>query len=69
MLVLSRKNGETIVLGEGDDEVTIVVSRIRREHVSLGIMAPRSVNVRRGELAPRPRQPLADPQAEGESGE
>ena len=47
MLVLSRKVGERIVIG---DDVTLVVSRVIGNRVSIGIEAPNDVKVIRGEL-------------------
>ncbi|PYF07616.1 carbon storage regulator CsrA [Ureibacillus chungkukjangi] len=47
MLVLSRKVGETIWIGEN---VEIVISEVQGEQVKIGIRAPRSINVIRGEL-------------------
>ena len=47
MLVLSRKVGERIVIG---DDVTLVVSRVSGNRVSIGIEAPDDVKVIRGEL-------------------
>lgn len=47
MLVLARKVGQKIVIGDGI-EVTIV--EIRDEQVRIGISAPRSVPVHRKEL-------------------
>jgi carbon storage regulator len=47
MLVLTRKNGEKIVIG-GDIEITVV--EIRGNHVRLGIEAPKEVSVLREEL-------------------
>lgn len=47
MLVLTRKFGETIVLGE---TITITVVEIRGDRVRLGIEAPKEVSVARGEL-------------------
>jgi len=49
MLVLSRKVGERIVIGDG---ITVVVQRIAKGRVSIAIEAPREVTVLRGELAP-----------------
>jgi carbon storage regulator len=50
MLVLSRKAGEGIVIGDG---IEIVVNWIRGDKVSLGISAPKEINMRRSELAPK----------------
>lgn len=54
MLVLSRGVGETIHIG---NDITIKVCRINNE-VRLGIIAPRSMSVLRGELfdAQKPTQ-------------
>ncbi|QDS95224.1 Carbon storage regulator [Roseimaritima multifibrata] len=50
MLVLSRKEGERLVIG---DNVTITVNRINGNRVTLGIEAPREVRIVRGELDKR----------------
>ena len=47
MLVLSRKVGETIWIGE---DVEIFVSEVKGEQVKIGIRAPRNIEVVRGEL-------------------
>jgi carbon storage regulator len=47
MLVLTRKAGESIVIG-GDVELTVL--EIDGDHIRLGIQAPRSVPVYRAEL-------------------
>lgn len=47
MLVLSRRAGETVVIGE---DVTITIIEVRGDVVRVGIDAPRSVQVHRGEL-------------------
>ncbi|ATY86021.1 carbon storage regulator [Kyrpidia spormannii] len=47
MLVLSRRAGEAIVIGE---DVRVVVLEVRGEVVRLGIAAPRSVAVHREEV-------------------
>ena len=49
MLVLSRKPGERILIG---DDVSITVVRIGPNNVRLGIEAPRSMNIVREELCP-----------------
>ena len=50
MLVLSRKQKEVIVIGEGSNRVEVVVHWIKGNTVSLGIVAPRQVKILRGEL-------------------
>ena len=47
MLVLSRRVGESVVIG---DDVTITVLEVRGDVVRIGIDAPRSVAVNRAEL-------------------
>ena len=47
MLVLSRKEGERLVIG---DDITIVVSKVNGNRVSIGIEAPRDVRIVRDEL-------------------
>lgn len=47
MLVLSRKAGEQIHIG---DEITIEVRRLAGNRVALAVQAPRDVRILRGEL-------------------
>ena len=55
MLVLSRKQGEEIVIGSN---VYITVLAVRGNRVKLGITAPREVVVERSELADSPESRL-----------
>jgi carbon storage regulator len=48
MLVLSRKPGEKLVI---DNNITITVLEVAGNRVKLGVEAPDSVRVLRGELA------------------
>lgn len=48
MLVLSRKRGERIVIGDG---IEIVIVEIRGDKVRLGFDAPKDVSVHRKEVA------------------
>jgi len=50
MLVLSRKVGEQIQIGES---ITLVITRVIGNRVTIGIEAPRDVRIVRSELAPR----------------
>ena len=47
MLVLTRKQNEKIRIG---DSITITVLRMKGKSIRLGIEAPHSMNVLRGEL-------------------
>ncbi|CAM3442417.1 carbon storage regulator CsrA [Nocardioides dubius] len=47
MLVLSRKAGESVLVG---DDIEVTILEIRGDVVRVGIAAPRSVSVQRSEL-------------------
>lgn len=47
MLVLTRKLGQSIVIG---DEIEVVVLEVRGEQVRIGIKAPKTVMVHRKEI-------------------
>ena len=47
MLVLSRKVGEELVIG---DNVRVVINHIAGNRVTVGIVAPNDVHIVRGEL-------------------
>jgi carbon storage regulator len=49
MLVLTRKQGEQLKVG---DDVTITVLEVSGHRIRLGIEAPKSTRVLRGELRP-----------------
>jgi carbon storage regulator len=55
MLVLSRKIGEKLIIG---DNITVVVSKIAGNRVTLGIEAPGDVRIVRGELEPHAKAEL-----------
>ena len=58
MLVLSRKSGERIHIGEN---ITVTIVRIGPNNVRLGIDAPRDLNIVREELCvPNPSDLLLD---------
>ena len=57
MLILSRKVGERIVIGDG---IEVIVQRVSGDRVTLGLAAPRDVKILRGELEDyRTPQPVA----------
>ena len=67
MLVLSRKIGERIVIGEG---VTVMVLEVSGQRVRLGVVAPDDVPIHRAEVRQRmphehqepvPQPPAAPP--------
>jgi carbon storage regulator len=47
MLVLSRRVGESVVIG---DDITVTILEVRSDGIRVGIDAPRSVAVHRAEL-------------------
>jgi carbon storage regulator len=50
MLILTRKPGETILIG---DQVTVTVLGVKGNQVRLGVNAPREMPVHREEIAER----------------
>jgi carbon storage regulator len=52
MLVLSRKVGERIRIAA---DIVVVVTAIQGDRIKIGIEAPKSVRVLRGELRETPR--------------
>ncbi len=57
MLVLSRKPGERLMIG---DDIVLVINKIAGNRVTIAIEAPRDVRVVRGELAPLPDAAAGD---------
>ena len=51
MLVIKRKPGEKLVIGDG---ITLTVVAVSGHQVRVGISAPEQVRILRGELAGRP---------------
>jgi carbon storage regulator len=47
MLVLSRKKGQTLIIG---DEIVVTILEVDGDKVKLGVEAPRSVSVYRKEV-------------------
>lgn len=50
MLVLSRKENETIIISEGDNAVVVSILAINGNRVTLGVQAPREIKIMRSEL-------------------
>ena len=59
MLILTRRVGETLMIG---DEVTVTVLGVKGNQVRIGVNAPRDVSVHREEIYDRIKQ-------EGDSGD
>jgi len=49
-LVLSRKAGEAIIIG---DQIKVTITQIKNGQARIGISAPRDINIRRDELPPK----------------
>jgi len=47
MLVLTRKIGDSVIIG---DDIEITVLKISREQIKLGINAPKNISVHRNEI-------------------
>jgi carbon storage regulator len=59
MLVLTRKVGEKLMIG---DDTVVMIVKIDRNHVRIGIEAPPEVPIYREEILPvRPTQPIGEP--------
>jgi carbon storage regulator CsrA len=50
MLILGRKVDQAILIGEGDQQIRVLVVRIRGDEVRIGIDAPKEVPIVREEL-------------------
>lgn len=53
MLILTRRVDETILIGEGDDQISVTVLGVKGNQVRLGCTAPKSVSIHREEIASR----------------
>ena len=49
MLILTRKVGESLLIG---DDVSITILNIRGNQVKIGVQAPKDVSVHREEILP-----------------
>ena len=60
MLILTRRVGETVTIG---DEVTVTVLGVKGNQVRLGVQAPRTVAVHREEIHNRIKREQSGPAA------
>ena len=66
MLILTRRVGETVVIG---DEVQVTVLGVKGNQVRLGVTAPRDVSVHRSEIYERIKKEQAGEAPGGGSGD
>ena len=58
MLILTRKVGESVLIG---DDISITVLSVRGNQVKLGVEAPKEVSVHREEIYKRIKQTKDEP--------
>jgi len=60
MLILTRRVGETVVIG---DDVTVTVLGVKGNQVRVGVNAPKEITVHREEIYERIKREQADGEA------
>ena len=65
MLILTRRVGETLMVG---DDVTVTVLGVKGNQVRIGVNAPKDVAVHREEIYDRIREESEAEEAEGDEG-
>lgn len=58
MLILTRRVGETVMIG---DDVAVTVLRVKGNQVRIGVNAPKHVSVQREEIFERMKLETGDP--------
>ncbi|MBI3911626.1 MAG: carbon storage regulator [Armatimonadetes bacterium] len=64
MLVIARKVGQSLLIGE---EIEVLITEVRGDQVRLGIAAPREVAIRRKELVDAVRRGTAEAAADSDA--
>lgn len=62
MLILTRRTGETINIG---NDITVTVLGVKGNQVRIGVTAPKEIPVHREEVAERIAKELADSEGDG----
>ena len=55
MLVLTRREGESVILETSDGQIEVTIEQNRGQAIRLGFKAPKAVNILRKEVVERKR--------------
>lgn len=50
MLVLTRNIGESIIIGQGKEKITVTILKINSTRTQLGVAAPKKISIHRQEV-------------------
>ncbi|MFA6409450.1 MAG: carbon storage regulator CsrA [Gammaproteobacteria bacterium] len=53
MLVLTRRSGESIIIGEGDKKIVVTILDTHNKGSRIGVAAPKDISVHREEVYER----------------